>query len=197
MTEKDSKGQCKYCEGKDMRETLAEALESGRYEEQPAEPRHSHAQLRDSQDRYTITGVAVDAMFPFLWIRNQGNWYAFDHEQIPEEWQRRDLPREMPEITQEEFEEIESGGSGDSTICPERTACFLGLHINHEHPQILEINCSILTPKQKEEAGIPRGQTKNYPLNMLGFQAAAKLLREEPNLLVGDCTCDQEDNEES
>ena len=138
MTENDSGNQCRYCDGRDMRDTLAGALESGGYREQPAEDRRPDAQLRDSQDRYTVTGVAVDAMFPFLWIRNKGNWYAFDHERIPEEWQRKELPREMPELSQEMFDQIESTGSGDSTICPERTACLLGLHINDEHPEDLE-----------------------------------------------------------
>ena len=138
MTENDSENQCRYCDGRGMRDALARALESGGYREQPAEDRRPDAQLRDSQDRYTITGVAVDAMFPFLWIRNQGNWYAFDHERIPEEWQRKELPGEMPELSQEMFDEIESTGSGDSTACPERAACFLGIHINHEHPEDLE-----------------------------------------------------------
>ena len=84
MTEKEKKDPCKYCEGSGMRTALADALESGRYEEQPAEERHSHAQLRDSRDRYAVTGVAVDALFPFLWLKNEGNWRAFDSEQLPE-----------------------------------------------------------------------------------------------------------------
>ncbi len=36
MTENNSEDPCQYCEGKDMRNALADALESGRYEEQPA-----------------------------------------------------------------------------------------------------------------------------------------------------------------
>ena len=103
MTENDSDNRCRYCDGRDMRDTLAGALESGGYREQPAEDRRPDAQLRDSQDRYTVTGVAVDAMFPFLWIRNQGNWYAFDHERIPEERQKRKLPHEMTSLSQDEF----------------------------------------------------------------------------------------------
>ena len=103
MTENNSEDPCKYCEGKKMRDALADALESGRYEEHPAEERHSHAQLRDSQDRYSVTGVAVDSMVPFLWIRNQGKWYAFDSERIPQEWQKRKLPHEMTSLSQDEF----------------------------------------------------------------------------------------------
>ena len=138
MTEKDSDNQCKYCEGRDMREDLAHALEGGRYEEQPARERHPDAQLRDSQDRNTVTGVAVDTLFPFFWIMNEGRWRAFDCERIPEEWQRRDLPHEITSLSQVEFEEITSEEPGDSTACPERTACLLGLHINDEHPEVLE-----------------------------------------------------------
>ena len=192
MTENNSEDPCKYCEGKDMREALADALESGKYQEQPAQERHSHAQLRNSQNQYSVTGVAADALFPFLWIKNEGNWRAFDSERIPEEWQKRELPHEMTSLSQDQFDELTSKEPGDSTGCPERTACLLGLHVNHEHPQVIEIRCSLLTASEKKEAGIYRKQTRDYPLNMLGFQAAAKLLREEPNLLAGDCTCNPE-----
>ena len=196
MTENNSEDPCKYCEGKDMREALADALESGKYQEQPVQERHSHAQLRNSQDRYSVTGVAADTLFPFLWIKKEDQWHALDPERIPQEWQIKNLHGEITSLSQDELEEITSQEPGDSTTCPERLACLLGLHTNYEHPQVIEIRCSLLTASEKREAGIYRKQTRDYPLNMLGFQAAAKLLRKEPNLLVGDCTCNPELHED-
>ena len=196
MTNNETENPCRYCGAKDMRIRLAEALESGRYSEQPVEERHSHMKLRDTHDRYSITGVAVDVLAPFIWIKNREEWHAFDHERIPQEWQKEGLRHQVEDMSEDDFQEIQSGGTGESEICPERTACALGLHTNHEHPEVLEVRSSLLSPTRREEAGIPRNQQKNHPLNILSFRGAATLLREEPNILTGDCECNQEGREQ-
>ena len=192
MTQNKDDNPCSYCEGAEMREKLAQALESGRYREQPAWARHPQMELRNQDDRYSITGVAADVLMPCLWVRNQGSWHVFDFEHLPEKWHRRNLPHETTSMNEEDFQEILETGAGESIICPEQAACTLGLHTNHEHPNILEIRCPLLSDDQKKEARIPLEQTGLYPLNMLDFRAAARLLRDEPNILEGDCTCSQD-----
>ena len=186
---------CEYCEGKRYRLALAGTLEDGDYREQPRRERHAE-RMRDFQDRYTVTGVAAHALCPTVWVRTEDAWTAYRHEEITDEaWEggARAMPREVRNPDPEQLERLlRRAGGGDIVGCPEITAHLLGIIENERHADRLEIDPRVLTPQQREDAGIPGNRHRPVPIDLLDFRTAASLIRDVPRLM-GHCTCGRQD----
>ncbi len=191
----ETPGPCEYCQGEEHRLALAGTLESGGYREQPREKRHA-GRLRDSQDRYTVTGVAAHALCPTVWVRTEEGWAAYWYEEItPEAWESgaRAMPREVRNPDPEQLARLQRhAGNGDTTGCPEITAHLLGIIENERHADRLEMAPRALTPRQREDAGIPGNGQRPLPIDLLDFGTAASLIRALPRLM-GDCACGRRD----
>ena len=196
MTNKEDHD-CHYCEATHNRLTLAQALESGAYQQIPHSERASEF-LRDTQDRYSITGVATAELTNALWIRVHDTWVVYPSEILTATFpkMRAITENEYPDPGDELADQLtERLGPGDALDCPEQTACALGIHEadNSTHPQTIEVNINLLSPHERRTAGIPQDRNRPYPLNLLDFSEAANLIRRFNHLLTGHCTMEAED----
>ena len=176
---------CRYCEHREYRDKLAQALERGEYQEQPQRPRLDPTlrPMRDGKNRYTITGVATDVLTPTVWVKARAEWNAYHMELIPSSWYRKDTAgclvlRDTENLDDDTVAEIEAhAGRGDVEHCPEETALMLGIDEHLSVPiDVIEINQDCETP------GLP------VFLDSLSFQDAARLLSTVPDLLRK-CSC--------
>ena len=176
---------CHFCQGTDARATLAEALRSGNYAEQP-EPWEGNL-LRDNEDRYTVTGVAATAVSPCVWAQLEGQWHAVWLDELMHALPgRRNYGTEITDLTSEEEQALIRIGGGESRACPEITAQQLGL--DTEYSFILHLNIAAMPAASREALGIPTSDQGDWPLDRMSFENAAKVLTEFPNAL-GACTC--------
>ena len=140
--------------------------------------------MRDGEDRYTITGVATDALTPAVWVRAKGEWTVYHMELIPSSWYRKDASgrlvlRDTENLDDDTVAEIESPRRAGRYVehCPEETALMLGIDEHLSVPiDVIEINQDCGTP------GLP------VFLDSLSFGDAARLLSTVPDLL-GRCSC--------
>ena len=188
---------CYYCEASQERLKLAEALESGRYQQLPPAERNSGL-LRDPQDRYNITGVATAELAPIIWVKTTGMWTAYPLEQVLDILPKTEgnVKAEYLDPSEDLAAKMEGTGAGTVTGCPEETACTLGLHEqnNSSHPDSIEVNAYLLSPDEREAAGIPRDWDRPYPLDLLEFKVAANIIRRFQHSLIGHCTADDEED---
>ena len=181
---------CMYGQHRENRDRLAGFLMNGEYQEQPQRPRLDPTlrPMRDEEDRYTITGVATDALTPAVWVSAKGEWTAYHMELIPSSWYRKDpsdrlVLRNTEDLDEDMVAELENhAGKGDTQHCPEETALLLGIDEHLSVPiDVIEINQDCGTP------GLP------VFLDSLSFQDAARLLATVPDLL-GKCSCGTNDD---
>ena len=177
---------CETCETKQDRETLAQTLTNNIHLQGE---RQINPPLRDKYNRYSVTGIAADTLTWALWVWTEGLWRYFDTEWfynedvicLPGTKQRRQDWR----VNREKLQELEQL-AGDSIInsCPEEVFYVLGINtdVNQLH---LEIRKQELNEEQTRLIG-----RKTKYLDQLDFPAAARLLREVPELLEA-CSCDK------
>ena len=187
---------CYYCEASHERLKLAEALESGRYQQLPPAERNSGL-LRDPEDRYSVTGVATAELAPTIWVKTTDMWAAYPLEHVLDILPKTEgnVKAEYPDPGEDFARKMEETGAGTVTGCPEETACALGLHEpdNSSHPDPIEVNAYLLSPDEREAAGIPRDWDRPYQLDLLEFKVAANIIRRFQNSLIGHCNADAED----
>ena len=186
---------CQYHHAAPLRLELADALDSGRYQQIPREDRLD-CLLRDSQDRHSITGVATAELTPSVWIKAGDAWTVHHLENLIKAFPKvTQFPKEFPNPDHDFLQRIEHLSPKETVHgCPEATACALGIHDNDSdnpshHPELLWFRANIITPEQKTAASIPRDWHIPYLLDALDFRLAAELLQEYPDLLIGHCTC--------
>ena len=189
---------CYYCEASQERLKLAEALESGRYQQLPPAERNSGL-LRDPQDRYNITGVATAELAPTIWVKEP----PACGQPIPSNTSWTSSPKRRGTLRASTRTQVRTSprrwkgpAPAPSTGCPEETACTswnsLGLHEqnNSTHPDPIEVNAYLLSPDEREAAGIPRDWDRPYPLDLLEFKVAANIIRRFQHPLIGHCTAE-------
>ena len=190
---------CEFCRGKETRNGLAEALLSGKYQEQH-EPWETNP-LRDENDRYTVTGVACAAVSPIVWVRYPENWRD-PWTNSPGFWKavwidelmhvlpnRRGYENQQADnLNESELDALDDIGAGDSQGCPEITAHNLGLR---EKNNLIVVTAGAIPPEDRERVGIRRSQTGEYPIDRMKFAEAAKILTEHPESL-GECRCNSQ-----
>ena len=185
--------ECTYCQAAPERLKLADALESGEYNQVLPSDRLNGV-LRNPDDHYNITGVATAALTNSVWVRTGRMWAAFSLDTFTAAFpEAKHIPVEFPSPSRHSIGQLEKfAGPGQITGCPEETACTLGLHEDTEqstHPEVIWFHTDDLTDDQKKESGIPRDWAGAYVLDTLDFTTAAALLRQYPNLLEGHHTC--------
>lgn len=199
-TDTTTEDQCKYCEATPERLRLAEALESGRYQQIPRSERPAGL-LRDPKDLYNITGVATAELTPSVWVKHHNTWRVHPFEVFQHTFPKmKQVPTEFAQPHEFFIQHLEDhAGPGTALGCPEETACTLGLHEkdNSTHPDHIEVNAYLLSPDEREATGIPQDQRQPYPLDLLDFSDAAKFIRRFQHFLIGRCTADDEDDRES
>lgn len=190
----DSNTDCTYHNAAPARLELADALESGKYRQMPREDR-LNCLLRDTDNRYSITGVATAELTQSVWVKYDDMWRVHPFEAFHHAFPKmKNVPNEFTQPHENFIHRLEEhSGNGTNQGCPEETACALGIHEDREgstHPELLWFNASAITPEQKATARIPRDWTLHYLLDTLDFNLAATLLRQYPDILEGCCTCE-------
>ena len=139
--------------------------------------------MRDSQDRYTVTGVATNVLTPTVSVRSQTDWTVYHMQLIPSSWYQKDardrlVLRDTQGPDEDMVAELEAhAGRDDIQHCPEETALMLGIDEHRSIPvDRVEINQACGEP------GLPAH------LDSPSFKDAARLLKTVPNLL-GECSC--------
>ena len=190
---------CQYCEAAPERLRLAEALESGRYQQPPRSERPAGL-LRNSQNLYNITGVATAELTPSVWVKHDSTWRVHPPEALRQAFPKiKKVPKEFPQPHELFVQQLEDhAGNGIAMGCPEETACALGLHEhdNSTHPEEIMVYAYLLSPDERKAAGIPRDQRKPHPLDLLDFSDAARFIRKFCQFLEGHCTGDDDEDDQ-
>ena len=190
MTGQDTMPRCMYCRCQEERNGLAQLLEENGHRQGEA---GSHV-LRDQEDRYSVTGLAAGELAMVMWVRHSGRWQCYH----PEVFHDQKLVME-PEDTRRfrqnwtvDDETMRAAGWGwreARTTTPARrmsSPCW-ALTPRARMPDV--ITCSTARPwRETSTRPWPVGQET---LDDLDFAAAARLLREVPELL-GECRCQSE-----
>ena len=176
---------CAYCAAYPNRVALADALDSGRYAQQPRAQRNCYT-LRDAQDRYSICGVATRELTDSIWIFADGEWQMCETGDLgpPAPAPATDIPTpdgETLALLAKAEEQHPTRG------CTRQLAQALGIKQTKYgrllHPGILSFHTEFLKPSELANAGITPSWAGPYFLDVLEFTVAATLLRTHPNLL--------------
>ena len=179
---------CHFCQGQEARLHLAQALLSGKFQQQPANT--PNPPMRDLEDRYTVTGAAA-SLSPICWFLLNGEWRAVWLDELTAVLpHRQSWESECRNLPQKDAHELLYLESGDIFSCPEITAHQLGLGNENGHPEEIWATVADLSPARKEELGI-NPKALEWPIDRMTFQHAATLILEEPQTL-GTCEHDEE-----
>ena len=178
---------CHHCLGKQARQEWAEALTKNQYRQEAG----MTGDLRSLENRYSVTGVAVDLTPGMIWVQANEAWRAVHYEEIPPElWKElatnngRTMPGELF-LSEDMYEElVQRTGSLSRHSPPEHTLCHLGIKHDSNPPSQLTVNAGW---KQKRQ-----------PLDELTFKQAARVLNKTLNKTLKNsdnglttCECDQ------
>ena len=175
---------CNNCEAQQYRGILAQTLMNSIHLQGE---RGMNPPLRDKYNRYSVTGMAAATLTPALWVWADGQWRYFHPEWFYDQEMIR-LPgtrqfRQEWKVDREKLHELEeSAGDGIVQACPEEVTCALGLKDETETLH-LQLRRETLNEEQRRMIG-----PKATHLDQLDFAAAARLLREAPEILEP-CSC--------
>ena len=184
-------GLCDFCQAAPVRSLLAQALSSGQYQQNP--DLSEDAELRDGQNRHTVTGVAADAVSPTVWVKLFDQWRAVWLDEISTVMpNHRSHGNSITSLTRAEELALERSGAGDSHGCPEITAHTLGLHDGHEHPGVITLDLRALPDTLRRSMRLP--DSPNHPIDRLTFTQAAAILDRHQDTL-GSCRCSESEDD--
>ena len=180
----DQQQRCSSCGTQGNRNALAQALMDNTHLQGE---RGINPPLRDKYNRRSVTGMAAETLTPAVWVLAEGRWRYFHPEWFYQQEmiilpRTRRFRREW-RVDPEMLAWLENhAGDGILQICPEEVGCALGLSGETETLH-LQLRREKLNEEQRRMIG-----PKATHLDQLDFAAAARLLRETPELLER-CSC--------